>query len=52
MFLKRGCSEKFRNIHRKASVLESLFNTIVKETPAWVFFVNVEKHLQTVAFES
>ena len=30
MFLKIGCSEKFCNIHKEASVLESLFNTIVK----------------------
>ena len=30
MFLKIGCSEKFCNIHKKAPVLESSFNTIVK----------------------
>ena len=28
MFYKKGYSEKFRNIHRKTSVLESLFNKI------------------------
>ena len=52
MFLKRGCSEKFRNIHRKPSVLESLFNTIVKGNSSTGIFVNIEKHLQTAAFES
>ena len=26
VFYKRSCSQKFRNIHRKTPVLESLFN--------------------------
>ena len=27
--LKKSCSKKFRNIHRKAPVLDSLFNKVV-----------------------
>ena len=28
VFFKESCSEKFRNIHRKIFVLESLFNKV------------------------
>ena len=30
VFYKKGCSKKFRNIHRKTPVLESLFNKVAK----------------------
>ena len=65
VFFKESCSEKFRNIHRKIFVLESLFNIVgdlqeryLKETPIQVFsceyckiFKNTyfEEHLQMAA---
>ena len=42
-FYRKSCSEKFGNIHRKTPALESLFNTVLKETvlketPTKMFF--------------
>ena len=56
---KKRYSFKFRNIHRKTPVLESLFNKALKETPTQVFscklcdiFKNIyfEEHLRVAAF--
>ena len=55
VFFKKNCSTKFRNIHRKETVLESRFNRVAALKPATSserdcytnpFF---EEHLQTVA---
>ena len=44
------CSEKFRNVHRKTPVLESLFNflvTLLKREPNTGIFLYIEKFLRT-----
>ena len=43
--LKKSCSQKFRNAHRRTPVLESLSNFIKKRLQHRCFPVSVAKHL-------
>ena len=61
VFYKKSCSEKFRKIHRKTPLLESLFNKVVaqkacnfikKRLQHRRFPVNIAKRLRTAIFST